>query len=142
MAARTSYILPISIPFLEDITMDTIMADADSSSHYGQVQVHFTTNSPDIELPEGKRQLLVPTSMFMNSLNCDLSNISRRAKIWSLPNPQLRVYARHHLAHTIRLLNQRNLFTHYPRRIPHSSWTFLRINTQSAIRSQSYTAVV
>jgi ribosome biogenesis protein YTM1 len=32
------------------------------STHYGQVQVHFITNSPDIELPEGKRQLLVPTS--------------------------------------------------------------------------------
>ncbi|PQE26058.1 putative Ribosome biogenesis ytm1 protein [Rutstroemia sp. NJR-2017a BBW] len=29
----------------------------------GQVQVHFTTTSPDIELPEGKRQLLVPTSV-------------------------------------------------------------------------------
>ena len=28
----------------------------------GQVQVHFITNAPDIELPEGKRQLLVPTS--------------------------------------------------------------------------------
>jgi hypothetical protein len=27
----------------------------------GQVQVLFTTNFPDIELPEGKRQLLVPT---------------------------------------------------------------------------------
>lgn len=26
-----------------------------------QVQVVFTTNFPDIELPEGKRQLLVPT---------------------------------------------------------------------------------
>jgi ribosome biogenesis protein YTM1 len=26
-----------------------------------QVQVQFTTNFPDIELPEGKRQLLVPT---------------------------------------------------------------------------------
>jgi len=33
-----------------------------SSSRQGQVQVHFITNSPDIELPEGKRQLLVPTS--------------------------------------------------------------------------------
>lgn len=27
-----------------------------------QVQVQFSTSSPDIELPEGKRQLLVPTS--------------------------------------------------------------------------------
>lgn len=30
----------------------------------GQVQVHFSTTSPDIELPEGKQQLLVPTSKF------------------------------------------------------------------------------
>jgi hypothetical protein len=46
-----------------DTTMDTAMADAgESSSRQGQVQVHFITNSPDIELPEGKRQLLVPTS--------------------------------------------------------------------------------
>ncbi|CZR67516.1 related to microtubule-interacting protein [Phialocephala subalpina] len=44
--------------------MDTEMADTSAlSSHYGQVQVHFTTNSPDIELPEGKRQLLVPTNV-------------------------------------------------------------------------------
>jgi ribosome biogenesis protein YTM1 len=43
--------------------MDTSMTDA-PGTHYGQVQVHFTTNSPDIELPEGKRQLLVPTSKY------------------------------------------------------------------------------
>ncbi|KAF7932017.1 uncharacterized protein EAE97_009038 [Botrytis byssoidea] len=29
----------------------------------GQVQVHFSTTSPDIELPEGKQQLLVPTNV-------------------------------------------------------------------------------
>ncbi|KAA8575872.1 hypothetical protein EYC84_004958 [Monilinia fructicola] len=29
----------------------------------GQVQVYFTTTSPDIELPEGKQQLLVPTNV-------------------------------------------------------------------------------
>lgn len=28
----------------------------------GQVHVHFTTNASDIKLPEGKRNLLVPTS--------------------------------------------------------------------------------
>lgn len=39
------------------------MADGGAtSSRQGQVQVHFITNSPDIELPEGKRQLLVPIS--------------------------------------------------------------------------------
>lgn len=43
--------------------MDTEMTDSGTSTHYGQVQVHFTTNSPDIELPEGKRQLLVPTNV-------------------------------------------------------------------------------
>lgn len=43
--------------------MDTEMADITAgSSRDGQVQVHFITNSPDIELPEEKRQLLVPTS--------------------------------------------------------------------------------
>jgi ribosome biogenesis protein YTM1 len=43
--------------------METTMTDSGaSSSRQGQVQVHFITNSPDIELPEGKRQLLVPTS--------------------------------------------------------------------------------
>ena len=47
------------------ISMDTTMADAGASSNrQGQVQVHFITNSPDIELPEGKRQLLVPTSEY------------------------------------------------------------------------------
>ncbi|TVY78406.1 Ribosome biogenesis protein, partial [Lachnellula suecica] len=40
------------------------MADsAGQSSRQGQVQVYFTTNSADIELPEEKRQLLVPTSV-------------------------------------------------------------------------------
>ena len=39
------------------------MSNIDASSgKRGQVQVHFITNSPDIELPEGKRQLLVPIS--------------------------------------------------------------------------------
>jgi ribosome biogenesis protein YTM1 len=43
--------------------MDIMMTESGaSSSRQGQVQVHFITNSPDIELPEGKRQLLVPTS--------------------------------------------------------------------------------
>jgi ribosome biogenesis protein YTM1 len=43
--------------------MDTMMADGGvPTSRQGQVQVHFITNSPDIELPEEKRQLLVPTS--------------------------------------------------------------------------------
>lgn len=35
----------------------------EQSTRQGQVQVYFTTNSADIELPEEKRQLLVPTSM-------------------------------------------------------------------------------
>ncbi|KAL3418207.1 WD domain-containing protein [Phlyctema vagabunda] len=40
--------------------MDTPMQDV---GRQGQVQVHFITDSPDIELPEGKRQLLVPTNV-------------------------------------------------------------------------------
>jgi hypothetical protein len=32
------------------------------STQHGQVQVHFVTSFADIELPEAKRQLLVPTS--------------------------------------------------------------------------------
>jgi hypothetical protein len=48
---------------LSKTTMDITMTEGGaSSSRQGQVQVHFITNSPDIELPEGKRQLLVPTS--------------------------------------------------------------------------------
>lgn len=39
------------------------MADSGAQpDRQDQVQVYFTTDSPDIELPEGKRQLLVPTS--------------------------------------------------------------------------------
>ncbi|RDW67640.1 ribosome biogenesis protein YTM1 [Coleophoma cylindrospora] len=40
--------------------MDTPMVDA---GRQGQVLVYFHTDSPDIELPEGKRQLLVPTDV-------------------------------------------------------------------------------
>lgn len=36
--------------------------DIEGAGRQGQVQVRFITNVPDIELPEGKRQLLVPTS--------------------------------------------------------------------------------
>ncbi|KAH6673012.1 ribosome biogenesis protein ytm1 [Halenospora varia] len=35
----------------------------EQSTRQGQVQVYFTTNSTDIELPEEKRQLLVPTNV-------------------------------------------------------------------------------
>ena len=45
--------------------MDVTMNDSRvEPSKYGQVQVYFTTNFPDIELPEAKRQLLVPTSKY------------------------------------------------------------------------------
>lgn len=36
----------------------------DAGSGQGRVRVHFVTNSPDIELPESKRQLLVPTGQY------------------------------------------------------------------------------
>jgi hypothetical protein len=39
--------------------MDSTMQDAPRQS---QVKVHFITDAEDIQLPEGKRQLLVPTS--------------------------------------------------------------------------------
>lgn len=45
------------------------MADIGAEpARQGNVQVHFITNSPDIELPEGKRQLLVPTSKIKHSI--------------------------------------------------------------------------
>ena len=60
-----------------------------------QVQVHFFTGAPDIELPEGKRQLLIPTSM--NSMNQIAYHILitgfRRSKIWPLSDFEFRVYA-------------------------------------------------
>jgi hypothetical protein len=40
------------------------MADTFAApSGHGQVQVYFTTNATDIELPEEKRQLRVPTGL-------------------------------------------------------------------------------
>lgn len=43
--------------------MDVTMAeDGAHTERHGQIRVIFTTNFPDIELPESKRQLLVPTS--------------------------------------------------------------------------------
>ena len=49
------------LPLTHQATMDTIMTDG-SNSRQGNVQVYLTTKFPDIELAEGKRQLLVPTS--------------------------------------------------------------------------------
>lgn len=71
--------------------MDTDMADTGAqSSRHGQVQVHFITNSPDIELPEGKRQLLVPTSkcITQDKFNSTLIIYARCSKIWLVTNPQ------------------------------------------------------
>ena len=51
-------------------TMDTALTDnGGASDKTGQVQVYFVTDSPDIELPEGKRQLLVPTSKALSMNN-------------------------------------------------------------------------
>lgn len=54
--------------------MDTIMNENGAAR---QVQVQFFTKSPDIELPEEKRQLLVPTSKSnpTNYLPLTISNI-------------------------------------------------------------------
>ncbi|KAE8442628.1 ribosome bioproteinsis protein ytm1 [Mollisiaceae sp. DMI_Dod_QoI] len=65
--------------------MDTDIAGGISapSSRYGQVQVHFTTNSPDVELPEGRRQLLVPT----NVRRYGLSQILNSEAMLDTPSP-------------------------------------------------------
>jgi len=44
----------------------------EGAGRQGQVQVRFITNAPDIELPEGKRQLLVPTSKTGMGCVCSL----------------------------------------------------------------------
>jgi hypothetical protein len=64
------------------------------SARQGQVQVHFITNSEDIELPEEKRQLLVPTSMYLKQYEIIHADLSLRCtKIWPLPDPQFGGYA-------------------------------------------------
>jgi len=61
--SSTSQISQNSRYNIQNTSMDAIMADSTAeSSRHGQVQVYFVTNSPDIELPEEKRKLLVPTS--------------------------------------------------------------------------------
>jgi len=44
----------------------------EGAGRQGQVQVHLITNAPDIELPEDKRQLLVPTSKIEMGYLCCL----------------------------------------------------------------------
>ena len=44
----------------------------EGAGRQGQVQVYFITNAPDIELPEEKRQLLVPTSKIVMGYLCSL----------------------------------------------------------------------
>lgn len=81
------------------------MADSTAgSSRDGQVQVHFITNSPDIELPEEKRQLLVPTSKSRTrSRTADNSDtfLTRRPKIWVVSDPQFGVHVGHILTNSI-----------------------------------------
>jgi hypothetical protein len=74
--------------------MDVPMGSTETRQ--GNVQVYFTTNSPDIELPEGKRQLLIPTSeTFYSPENKStyLFLLPRCTKIWSLSDPQFGFYA-------------------------------------------------
>jgi hypothetical protein len=56
----------------------------------GQVQVRFITNAPDIELPEGKRQLLVPRSKDPDQLMYYyiLTSSDRCPSIWAVTDPQ------------------------------------------------------
>ncbi len=64
--------------------------DIGGAGRQGQVQVHFITNAPDIELPEGKRQLLVPTSRIQISYLSYyiLMSSDRRSTIWTITDPQ------------------------------------------------------
>jgi hypothetical protein len=66
----------------------------------------------------------------------------RCSKIWPLPDPQLRVYARHPCPYSVRLSDQRHLPPHNPRRIPHGKRTIFRNNPQSAICTKSNTAAL
>jgi hypothetical protein len=73
------------------LIMDVTMTDGDSGR--GNVQVHFVTSSPDIELPEGKRLLLVPTGTRRTLLNRALLIAGRCPQIWPFSDPKFRVYA-------------------------------------------------
>ncbi|TAQ89524.1 hypothetical protein B7494_g2182 [Chlorociboria aeruginascens] len=67
-------------------TMDLEPPDGSVPSGHqgqGQVQVHFITNSPDIELSEGKRQLLVP----INVRRYGLSQILNSSSMLDTPSP-------------------------------------------------------
>ena len=101
----------------------------------GQVQVHFTTNSPDIELPEDKRQLLVPTSMRLSNSSTHLGMLTRYrcSQICPLTNSQFRVYARHLVARSLRLPHQRPIPAYNDRRIPYFEWTLFRNDVESTI---------
>ena len=73
--------------------MDTqFPGDVSYTGRQGQVQVHFVTNLPDIELPEGKRQLLVPTSEQKYScLTLAIAKkfpITRCKEVWTITDSQ------------------------------------------------------
>lgn len=69
-----------------------------------QVKVTFTTTEDDLQLPETKRQLLVPAGMALLSplamqtgarLADEQLNLYRHKTSRTLPHPQLRVHAGH-----------------------------------------------
>lgn len=98
--------LPTWLKFALKGKMGDLMAD---TTRQGQIQVHFVTNSPDIELPEEKRQLLVPTSELYPPFDiCKYPSTDRLYRcetLWPLSDSQLGVYARHFLADSLRLLD-------------------------------------
>lgn len=81
----------------------------DIAKSHGQIQVHFTTNVPEIELPEEKRQLLVPTSEFTLQYSVMLSRIwltqlaCRYCPICTVANTQFVGDARYAVSCAIRL---------------------------------------
>ncbi|KAH8804568.1 microtubule-associated protein-like protein ytm1 [Xylogone sp. PMI_703] len=61
----------------------TMTEDGAQNERHGQIRVHFTTSSPGIELPEHKRQLLVPT----NVRRYGLSQILNSEAMLDTPTP-------------------------------------------------------
>ncbi len=91
--------------------MDVTMEDPTNSEFEAvQVKVAFTTTDEDIQLPETKRQLLVPAGELLARSHRDhlLTMAYRHPKIWPVAHSQLRVHARHPKSHPVRLSDQRN----------------------------------
>jgi hypothetical protein len=70
--------------------MDTIMNEDTATDQDIQVKAIFTTSDEDIQLPEGKRQLLVPAGKVNVTITISYSIVLRHSRyqtIWAVPNP-------------------------------------------------------